>query len=50
MKGINMVKYVSWRHLLFFLESIHKVYFNVLNPWILLELMINNSKFFDFIV
>jgi hypothetical protein len=32
-----------------FLESIHKMYFNVLNLGILFKSMINNYKFFDFI-
>jgi hypothetical protein len=32
-----------------FLESIHKVYFNILNPGILFKSMINNYKIFDFI-
>ncbi len=35
---------------LVFLESIHKMYFNVLNLGILFKSMINNYKFFDFIV
>jgi hypothetical protein len=35
--------------LVMFLENIHKVYFNVLKPWILFKSMINNYKLFDFI-
>ncbi len=34
---------------LVFLETIHKLYFNVLNPGILFKSMINNYNFFDFI-
>jgi len=33
----------------FFLEKIHKLYFNVLNPWVSFKSMINDYKFFDFI-
>jgi hypothetical protein len=32
-----------------FFENVDKVYFNLLNPYILFKLMINNYKFFDFI-
>jgi hypothetical protein len=47
-RGISMVKYANQRHVIF-LENIHKLYFNILNPWILFKSMINNYNFFDFI-